>query len=263
MKLKAIVIIVFLTQLVFGQTREERKWHVIKQKKESDFGYIITEIDTIIGDTAKYFTKSNRYIETNRKGITIVDGHQLGGMGTKCGCEPMSNGYWIERYDNGNLKAQGKYDCSRKSGTWIYYHGNGQVKKIENYKKPYIDIFTNEKIGLDTLKNNYLLEGPYLEYYQNGTLKTDGKYEIVEEYSETDTLYTVDVETYELIKEVTVGNFWIPKSKKHGIWNEYSKEGKLISHQFYKLDKDKTRNIESRYWDLIKKLIKAIEELKE
>ena len=262
MKLKITVILIFLIQLGFSQIVKQREWHIAKHKKELDYGYVLIEIDTIIGDTSKYFSKSNRYIEINKEGIIIVSGHKSGGMGTKCGCGLMSNGYWIEKYNNGALKEQGKYDCRRKSGTWIYYYKNGQVKKIENYKKPYANFFTHERIALDTLKNNYLLEGPYIEYYENGALKIDGKYEIVEEYSEIDTLFTIDMETYELIAEVTIGEFWIPKSKKSGKWNEYSKEGKLISHQVYKWDSNETRNIESRYWDLIMKLIEAIEKMK-
>jgi len=229
------------------------RWHLSKTNQDSIYGYIRIMVDTIKGDTAKYHQKTGRYLEISKEDIVLIDGHKMGGMGTKCGCEPLPHGYWIEKYRNGHLKEQGRYLCSKKIGTWIFYHENGQIKKVENYKNPYIDIFTEDTI-FGNLRTDFLLEGPYLEYYPNGQLKTEGKYEIIEEFSGIDTIYTFDMDTYEPISHVVRGQFWIPKSKKSGFWNHYSESGELISHQLHELKTwkdDKIRSIESRYWDII------------
>lgn len=223
-------------------------------------------IDTINGDTAKYFKKSNRYVEINMEGVLIVEGHKIGGMGTLCGCEITPHGYWIERYENGSLKEQGRYSCNRKIGTWISYYENGRIRKIENYKPPYLEMFTRHGLPADTLKTRFLLEGPYLEYYSNGQLKVDGNFKIVEEFSTVDTIYTFDPETYEVIGNIVNGKFWIPKSKKTGHWNVYAENGELISHHFYELKTwkdDNIRDIETRYWDLIREITKDLKVKKE
>ena len=243
-----------------------QKWQITKHNQDTIHEYTFIQIDTINGDTAKYFKKSDRYVEVSKEGITLIDGHKLGGMGTVCGCEPIPHGYWIERYRNGSLKEQGRYFCNRKIGTWISYYQNGRIKKIENYKRPYLEMFTRYEMPWDTLKTKFLLEGPYLEYYSNGQLKIEGKFEIIEEFSTVDTIYTFDAETYEPIKKIVKGEFWIPKSRKSGYWNMYSEKGELISNEYYDLkiwEDDKIRDIESRYWEIIYKIVKLNEDKKE
>ena len=59
------------------------------------------------------------------------------------------------------------------------------------------------------------------------------------------------LETFEEIPQVVKGMFWIPRSKKSGIWNYYAENGTIISHKIHKLEiwkEDKIRNISSRYW---------------
>ena len=127
-------------------------------------------------------------------------------------------------------------------------------------------MFTRYEMPWDTLKTKFLLEGPYLEYYSNGQLKIEGKFEIIEEFSTVDTIYTFDAETYEPIKKIVKGEFWIPKSRKSGYWNMYSEKGELISNEYYDLkiwEDDKIRDIESRYWEIIYKIVKLNEDKKE
>ena len=127
-------------------------------------------------------------------------------------------------------------------------------------------MFTRHGMPWDTLKTNFLLEGPYLEYHSNGQLKIEGKFEIVEELSTVDTIYTFDSETYEPISNVVKGEFWIPRSRKSGYWNLYSENGELISNEYFELKTwkdDKIRRVESRYWDIINEITKFNEEKKE
>lgn len=263
MKVTISIILILLTQICNAQITPTKKWHITKFIRDTSLQYYLIKIDTINGDTAKYYKKSDRYVELNKEGIILIDGHKLGGMGTVCGCELKPHGYWIERYQNGNLKEQGQYFCNRKIGNWITYFDNGRIKKIENYKRTYLKMFTRLGMPWDTLKTNFLLDGPYLEYYPNGQLKIEGKFEIVEELATMDTIYTFDVETYESIPNIVKGEFWIPRSKRLGIWNVYSEKGELISHDIFEIKTwkdDKIRDIESRYWEIINEIIKFNEE---
>lgn len=229
------------------------RWHVTNQYSDDNIHYQ-TKIDTIKGDTAHFLRNSRRYMEVSKEGIILVDGHTLGGMSSECGCNAKPHGYWIERYRNGNLKMQGKYQCYKKVGTWISYYENGQLQKIEHYKSPYLKTFVSQEYNL---KTDILLEGPYLEYYSNGQLKTDGNYEIIEEFSPLDTIFALNYETYEVAPFVKQGEFWIPKSIKSGHWNHYSETGELLEHQYYdiKIWVDKNiRPLKTRYWDIVKEI---------
>lgn len=266
MKKTIPIILILISQICNAQIAPIKKWHITKHNQDTIHDYFLIRIDTIIGDTAKYFKQSDRYVELSKDGIIIVDGHKYGGMGTVCGCELVPHGYWIERFRNGSLKEQGRYFCNKKIGTWTSYFENGRIKKVENYKRAYLEMFTRTGMPWDTPKKDFLLEGPYLEYHSNGQLKIEGKFEIVEEFSAVDTIYSFDSETYEPIPSVIEGEFWIPRSKKSGYWNTYSENGELISHDFYDLKTwkdDKIRNIESRYWDIIYEITKYNEEKKE
>jgi hypothetical protein len=140
MKNFLVTIFLLLCQIAVGQNNPSMKWHIHLHFRDSTYGNLHLSIDTISGDTAKYYRELGKYTVTSAKGVTIVDGHKLGGMGTDCGCEALPHGYWIEKYRSGILKEQGKYYCNQKSGTWVYYHENGKIAKIENWKRPYPNI---------------------------------------------------------------------------------------------------------------------------
>lgn len=264
MKITISILLILISQIGNAQSIPIKQWHVTKIHRDSIYENVHICIDTIIGDTAKHFIKLGKYVELSKEGRLLVDGYKLGGMGTVCGCEPIPHDYWIERYRNGNLKQQGRYFCNRKIGVWTSYYKNGKIKKIENHERTYMEIFTKQGMP-GKLKKGFLLEGPYLEYYPNGQMKVEGRFEIVEEFTTIDTIFTYDSETYEPIATVVEGEFWIPKSKKSGYWNSYSENGELTSHQYFKLTtwKDNNiRNIEARYWDIIQELINSNKEEK-
>ena len=79
-------------------------------------------------------------------------------MSSDCGSErPFA--YWIERYSNGNLKAQGRYNCKGKIGVWTYYFENGQINKIESKLSPYSDSFIDENYIRKNVEYNNLSSG--------------------------------------------------------------------------------------------------------
>jgi hypothetical protein len=255
--------LVLFTQSLSAQS-PEKKWHINVFPSDTTDLFHRIRIDTILGDTGKYFRKSHRYLEVTKEGVEIVDGHWYGGMGTACGCRLRPHGYWIERYRNGNLKEHGTYDCKKKIGTWIYYYENGQIAKIEHLKRPYEESYYNIADYFDIrLDNRTVRDGAYLEYYPNGQIKVDGFYTIIEAFSTVDTLVSVDPETYELLKEVIEGEFWLPKSYKTGHWSEYAADGTLISHEYnrrVRFDGKTKRPIESRYYFLLEQLEKKEKE---
>lgn len=72
---------------------------------------------------------------------------------------PVYDGYHVHYRTDSIKRAEGTYDHNNKIGLWIYYFEDGTtVQKKETYH-------TNK------------LEGPYQEYYKDGTLKESGYYE--------------------------------------------------------------------------------------
>jgi len=90
---------------------------------------------------AKYYWTTNREI------------HQSNGSYSGY----LIHGTYNEFYLTNQLFAQGTFEYGLKSGRWIYWHSNGQIKIIEHYK-------------------NGLLHGEYLEYDQNAKLIYSGKF---------------------------------------------------------------------------------------
>ena len=245
-----ILMLLLLCQLGMTQVNAGWRYHLSSNSYDTITGVITIAIDTILGDTAKRYVNSNRYTETTKDGVLIVDGHKRAGV---CGCSSKPHGYWIERYRNGNLKEQGNYYCNTRVGTWIYYYENGQIAKLESLHKPYDSIIRTLGGKKGFVKEYNLREGPYLEYYPNGQLKIEGHYEIVEAYATIDTIYTFDPETYEKTPHLIEGEFWIPRSEKSGGWNYYDVNGNLIKKEDNRINtwrNDELRPLSERYQEL-------------
>lgn len=245
---------------LFSQSDTSRHWHIQKSVWDTIHGISRLKIDTLLGDTAKWSTYSDRYFEITKNGVVLVEGHYKGGMGSRCGCVMKKHGIWVYRYRSGGLKEIGSYDCRLgKTGTWTYYYENGQLRKVETYATPYLESFV--KLEVEKLRHFMTLSGPYLEYYENGQIKVDGYYTIMEAYSEVDTIYHVDLETYELIPEVVFGEFWIPKSVPTGIWHTYAKDGTLLEEKRIGTPKSQNgnslRSVDARYFELLSKIIET------
>ena len=191
--------------------------------------------------------------------ILLADGQLLGGMGTDCGCSLKANGLWIERFRNGELKEQGNYYCNEKIGTWTYGNELGKTLRIETYKRPYsVELSSHRldfifQVGDLQLTNRGILNGAYKEFHQNGEIKVEGQYQIIEEYTTTDTISTFDPETYEEGYFVIKGEFWKPISIKIGLWNYYDQTGKIIKTERIRYPNnfaDEFRWIQDRYAEL-------------
>ncbi len=211
-------------------------------------------LDTLTSDTLFANYEIGQRILKSKENVELSRGSVYGGLGTKCGCTPVPHGLWVKRHRNGYMKEAGEYFCNRKVGTWTYYHGNGNLKKVETYELPYLEFLTEQGEPWDTLKNKeYLINGLYAEFYENGNLKIEGRYEIIEEFSNIDTLITFELETYNEIKTPITGAFWIPKSVKVGLWKEIDENGKLLKVENIEpvlFSEKRYRPIASRYYEL-------------
>lgn len=241
---------------VFCQERTDLRG--FKVLKEDIFAGHFVYLDTLTLDTLHWNIENDERILVSKEGVELVHGYLFGGMGTICGCEVQPHGLWVRKYRNGHLQEVGEYECNKRVGTWTYFYDNGNISLVETYKMPYSDI--NNVFRLDTLKSRLPLRtGLYTEYYSNGKRKTEGRYEIIEAFSTSDTLETINPTNYVLEKTPVSGSFWHPKSIKIGIWNTFDEKGDVIKTEDYRFmsSKDeKQRLIINRYLELIEQLKK-------
>lgn len=226
--------------------------------KSDPFSLHFAYLDTLTLDTFHWYRGNQERVLVSKEGVELTHGFVFGGMGTKCGCEPEPHGLWIKKYRNGHLKEVGEYECNKKIGTWTYFYDNSNVSLVETYKMPYSDI--SNVFRLDTLRNRLPLKsGLYAEYHLNGKRKTEGRYEIVEAFSPSDTVETVNPANYNIEKTIISGSFWHPKSIKVDIWKTFDEKGNVIKTEDYRFISSKNENyrlIINRYLELIEQLKK-------
>ncbi|MBK7967994.1 MAG: toxin-antitoxin system YwqK family antitoxin [Bacteroidetes bacterium] len=85
-------------------------------------------------------------------------------------------------WENGKIKAVGKYINQEKDSTWNYYSENDTLlTAIENYKLGkahgiWKTFYPTGKISDEITYVNGLKEGPIKRYFTNGSIKVDGRY---------------------------------------------------------------------------------------
>jgi antitoxin component YwqK of YwqJK toxin-antitoxin module len=91
------------------------------------------------------------------------------------------DGYWKEYFDDGRLRAEGKYNKDVKEGAWKYYHRNGITEQEGVYAngKPEGEwrwYYPGGQILREELYYNGLLDGLMTEYDEAGNVITKGEY---------------------------------------------------------------------------------------
>lgn len=122
---------------------------------------------------------SNFYYDNYTQAVGKMDGE-------------TSVGKWQIYHETGQLASEGVYDKNgERDGTWMWYHINGKVKEIANYKNAKLNgenliFFENGKPKIATYFKDGKLEGEYLLYNEKGALyekkhfktgKLDGLYQ--------------------------------------------------------------------------------------
>jgi antitoxin component YwqK of YwqJK toxin-antitoxin module len=90
-------------------------------------------------------------------------------------------GFWKEYYDNGTLRAEGKYIKDVKEGPWKYYHPNGMTDQEGSYRqgKPEGEwrwYYTGGQTLREESYYNGLADGMMTEYDEAGNIITKGEY---------------------------------------------------------------------------------------
>ena len=93
--------------------------------------------------------------------------------------DTMEDGGYVSRYPDGNVLYVGKIKDGKKEGIWKYYYPNGALHEVITFKNgerngnsrklDQYGVIINET----TYKNN-ILDGPYLEFYEDGSLALKG-----------------------------------------------------------------------------------------
>ena len=91
------------------------------------------------------------------------------------------DGFWKEYYDDGTLRAEGKYNKDKKEGFWKFYQKNGVVEQEGNYKNGLPDgewrwYYASEELLRDENYYDGLQDGLSTEYDEEGNVITKGEY---------------------------------------------------------------------------------------
>ncbi len=140
------------------------------------------------------------------------------------------HGEYIEWFENGKTKTQGKYDKDRMVGIWSTFHENGnkesEINYVQNDRPPY----------------NSVKDGDSKTYYSNGNIKSEGKYKNGYEnglwsyYKESGELDYVEDE----FKDGSYSSGRKKKTKEQldieKAHSEYKENSQLISQKFDKIN---------------------------
>jgi len=143
------------------------------------------------------------------EGIVLVNGKE--------------EGNWKYFYENGNAKAEGKFNKGEKTGKWKYYYPNGRLQQTGDY--------TNGKLSgiwvwyYDTgelLREEYYiygkLDGEATEYDKLGNIIAKGNY--IEGYKEGEWIYLSG-------DQKEKGNYVM--GEKNGVWKSFYKETEILA----------------------------------
>ena len=157
-------------------------------------------------------------------------------------------------YTSGKIKTEGQFFDNQKTGEWISYYENGEVKSVRNYKagelNGYQKIDYSQVLYMEGYSKNgqktgtwksYFKENNQLKYlkhfddYGNSTGKWESYYDsgelhLIENYSINMT-DGKEIEYYKNGKIYTVGNK--RNSIKIGTWKIYNEKGELINTELY------------------------------
>lgn len=91
------------------------------------------------------------------------------------------DGFWREYYDDGIVRAEGKYEKDLKAGKWKFYHRNGEVEQEGSYKNGKAEgdwrwYYPSGEILREESYYNGLQDGPMTEYDEAGNIITRGEY---------------------------------------------------------------------------------------
>lgn len=154
-------------------------------------------------------------------GAFYQDGEKVGeGITLKDG---VRDGEWKEFYNNGALKAEGKYDNGLKVGTWKYYHPNGQLEQTGKFDEKgrlqgkWVWYYPSGNLLREEHYIDGMADGLMTEYDEAGNVIAEGEY--IEGLEEGPWIYE-----YGDFREEGSYSY----GYRNGIWKSYDTTGRVI-----------------------------------
>jgi len=157
------------------------------------------------------------------------------------------DGYWKEYYDDGNLRAEGKYNKDVKEGAWKYYHRNGMTDQEGVYRngKPEGEwrwYYAGGELLREESYYNGLADGMMTEYDEAGNVITKGEY--LEGQEEGNWYYRVG-------DNETEGSY--AQGMRNGMWRYYDLPDQMGKQKIIRFEgryiEDKPHDKNTWYWD--------------
>ncbi len=132
------------------------------------------------------------------------------------------DGHWKYYHSNGNIKSEGDYINGAKNGIWTFYYPDGKKQQVGKFKNEipvgeWKWFYPNGNLRrIEYYNNKGLLEGPQIEYDEQGNEIAKGDY--YNGLREGDWFYHVG--DFKEVGQYTLGY-------KNGVWKSYYKNGKL------------------------------------
>lgn len=211
-------------------------------------------------------TKEYKYIDSNKVILNIYETYtnKISELITYTFDNPESlikNGNYTSYDINDNILIDGYYKNDEKTGEWKEYYQYPEIKSIKNYKHNLLNGFFEEYFNNGQVKatgeyKDDIRQGVWAEYYKNGNMKSRGEYftdvlfikydgkEKVVFKNKSGTVLRLADYTLELLDSLEVkykneisfksdGAFSINDYYKHGKWEYWNEEGKLIREEIY------------------------------
>ncbi|NTV82857.1 MAG: toxin-antitoxin system YwqK family antitoxin [Bacteroidales bacterium] len=157
------------------------------------------------------------------------------------------DGFWKEYFDDGRLRAEGKYNKDVKEGNWKFYHPNGIVEQEGTYLKGKPEgewrwYYPGGEMLREELYYNGLLDGLMTEYDEEGNVITKGEY--IEGKEEGEWFYrSGDNETEGSYAEGT----------RNGLWKSYDLPAGMGKQKILRFEgrfiEDNPHGKHTYYWD--------------
>jgi uncharacterized protein len=182
-------------------------------------------------------------------------------------------GEWKEYFENGKVKASGKYKDNRREGAWKYFFENGTVEQKGQYKNGKEDgiwtwYYPNGTLLREDEYVNGKEDGILTEYKTDGTIIAKGQYiegekngkwyysvgDETEEGSYKNDLYDGEWKHYFINKNLSFEGSFV-QGDPNGCHRYYHENGKLKLESFYKMGK---KDDTWRYFDELGNLVMTI-----
>jgi uncharacterized protein len=157
------------------------------------------------------------------------------------------DGFWKEYYDDGKIRAEGKYNKDVREGAWKFYHENGATEQEGVYVngKPEGDwrwYYMGGEVLREETYYNGLLDGIMTEYDEAGSVITKGEY--IEGKEE-------GVWYFRLGDSETEGNY--ADGMRNGLWKVYDLQKGMGQQNILRFEgrfiEDNPHGKHTWYWD--------------